>query len=80
MSERYTRECHKKYMRTRCAQLGIAVPEKATMKQLQAVLDAYYKDAVVVYTESGVDIRQTDKPTSEYTVHFSITEFHTIRL
>ena len=79
MTKRSQREFHKRCMRRDCTRLGLAIPENATKKQLEAVLDDYYKEAVVVHTDNGVDFRQTDKPTAEYIVDFSIDISHSIR-
>jgi len=76
---RYENECHKRYMRRRCAQLGITIPENANKRQLEVALDAYNKDAVVVHTENGVDFRQTDKPTAVYIVEFEIRGSQSVR-
>ena len=79
MSDRYMRKCQIKRMRGECAELGIAVSENANKRQLEAALGEYIKDAAVVHTGYGVALRQTDKPTAEYSIHFSITGTHTIR-
>ena len=76
---RWERDFDKRCMRQECAALGIGVPENANIRTLKAALEAYYKDAVIVQTEKGVALRQTEKPTSEYTVHFTAYIVHTIR-
>lgn len=79
MSDRYLREFNKRCMRKRCAELGITVPENANIRQLKVALDTYNENAVVVHVEDGIDFRQTDKPTAEYTIHFTLYCAHTIR-
>ena len=66
-------------LRATCAELNITVPEGANKKQLKALIDEYYRTAAVVTTDNGLNFRQTDKPTAEYTVEFAISGYHTIR-
>ena len=79
MTKRSQREARKKRMHDDCKSLGITVPERANIRQLEAALDAYHEDAVVVHAGDSVEFRQTDKPTAEYTVHFTIYVAHSVR-
>jgi len=79
MTKKEWKEFHKKGMREECAKLGITIPKNATRKQLKAIINDYYENAVVVFTEDGVDLRQTDKPTSVYGVFFTISGTHMVR-
>lgn len=71
-SEKNMRKQNLKLMRNRCAELGITVPKNATEMHLEMAIFKYYRDAAVVRTEDGLELRQTDKPTNEYTICFTV--------
>ncbi len=79
MSDRTVRRWQKEQMLAQCANLGIQIPENANIRQLRALRDEYFKEAVIVRSGNGVCLRQTDKPTSEYSVEYTIRCIHTIR-
>lgn len=76
---RREREYQKESMRNLCTRLSIEIPENANKRQLEAAFDAYYKDAAVVHSEDGVALRQTDKPTAEYGIMFTLYVYHLVR-
>ena len=78
MTNRSSRERRKRHLHERCAELSITVAESATVRQLETAIDAYERTAAVVRVGDDVDIRQTDRPTAEYTIHFTITGSHTV--
>lgn len=78
-SERTKRKHEKQCLLERCAELDIDVPANARIRQLEAILAAYYEDAVAVHIGNMVDLRQTDKSAAEYIVEFSMTGVFTIR-
>ena len=59
--------------------LNLEVPEGATKKQLESLIDEFYKTAAVVSTAEGPRIMYTDKPTEEYLIPFTISGYHCIR-
>ena len=71
--ENYYRRYQKKCLRDRCAELRIKVPMFASMKRLQAAIDAYMKKAAVVHVEDGVDFRRTYKCTAVFNLAFTAT-------
>lgn len=56
-----------------CKVLNIIFPERASKKQIKALIDDYYKTAAVVTTDHGLCLRQTNKPTAEYCIEFTIS-------
>jgi hypothetical protein len=79
MTKRSIREWEKKSMLTTCEKLGIALPVKANIRQVRSAMDEYYEKAVVVHDGDGVVFRQTDKPTAEYTIEFTLQVSHAIK-
>ena len=72
---RWTKDCLLK----ECARLGITVPKSATKLHLQGALIKYFINAAIVHTENGLEIRQTDKPTAEYSIYLNIGVSRTVR-
>jgi len=68
-----------KYLRAKCAELGITILENASIRQIEIALEMYYKDAAIVYVGNRVEPRHTDKPTSEYTIEFTIYISRTLK-
>lgn len=69
----------RKHLMEQCAELNITVPEGASKKQIEALIDKYYETAAVITTDEGLRFRQTDKPIAEYFVDFEITSSLIIR-
>lgn len=57
----------------RCEELGITVPEKATIKILNSFIDEYLSKAVVVMTSKGAEMRRTDEATKTYLIEYMIS-------
>ena len=62
-----------------CTELNIPVPEGTTAEQLWALLDEYFKTAAVVTLNDALYYMQTDKPTKEYIVEFTLCGYQRIR-
>ena len=69
----------KKYLIETCNELGIAIPEGATRKQLETAIRTYFEDAAVIKTDDGLRFIQTDKDTEEYTIDFIGIGYCTVR-
>jgi len=67
------------YLCAKCAELGITIPENASVRQIEAALERYYKDAAIIYVGDSLKARHTDKPTSEYTIEFTIYISRTLK-
>jgi hypothetical protein len=66
-------------MQTQVLKEGIPFPDLATMKLLELAIHDFYKQVAVVKTDKGLRLQETDKPTDEYVVEFTISGCHTVR-
>ena len=78
-SDRSAEKWFREYLRDRCGELDIAVPENATTRQLKAAYNHGRNSAAIVNVENGVGIRQTNMPTTEYTIGINIYVSRSVR-
>ena len=69
----------REYLLDKCRELDIALPENATTRQLKAAYKHGRNSAAIVNVENGVEIRQTDMPTTEYTIGINIFVSRSVR-
>lgn len=62
-----------------CEELGIVIPNNATLEKLRDLIYDYYRSAAVVTLDKKLHLRQTDKPMTQYRVDFSISGYHVFR-
>jgi hypothetical protein len=62
-----------------CEARGIEIPLAPRIRELEAALNEYNKDAVVVDLGDRFALRKTDKPTAEYTVAGTVFTRYTFR-
>lgn len=73
------RNSYKLRLRSQCARQGIKAPWFASARRLKAIIDAYYKDAVIIIGEDGnATIRRTNKPAAKYIVEYTVFFCHTV--
>ena len=78
-SDRSAEKWFRGYLHDRCRELDITVPKNATTRQLKAAFNHGRNSAAIVNIENGVELRQTNMPTTEYTVGINIYVSRSVR-
>jgi len=76
MTERTMRKFKKRLLSEDCATVGVTAPERATMKQLETLLNEYFKSAAAIIVDGEVVYRQTESPVATYAVDFLLAGLH----
>ena len=66
-------------LREMCTKYGIDFPKEATIKELDALFLEHINKLAVVSTENGIAYKFTEKPTTNYTVNYTIHVSQSIR-